>query len=140
MHKLHEFLVVKAHNGNVVMKVRKNCFTGEWKDSPLPVRVSTADGVPTTKYSVSHLHSISAEKMANMVTMYDCFIPSDCRLDYLPPLTVVSSTNSTAHTPAPTPTPSISSISGRQRKRKQNKCSTEGCDGSGHRKKTNKMD
>ena len=133
--KLHDFLVVKAHNGNVVMKVRENCFTGEWKDSPLRVRVSAADGVPTTKYSVSHLHSISAEKMANMVTMYDRFIPPDRRPDYLPPLTVVSSTTSTAHTPAPTTTPSISSTSGRQRKRKQSKCSTEGCDGSGHKKR-----
>ena len=79
--------------------------------------------------------------MANMVTMYDCFIPPDCRPHYLPPLTVVSSTTSTAHTPAPTPTPSISSISGRQRKRKQKKCSTEGCDGSGHpKKKKNEQD
>ena len=26
--KLHDFLVVKAHNGDVVMKVRENCFTG----------------------------------------------------------------------------------------------------------------
>ena len=30
-------IVVKAHNGNVVMKVRENCFTGVWKDSPLCV-------------------------------------------------------------------------------------------------------
>ena len=60
--KLHDFLVVRAHNGNVVMKVRENCYVGEWKDSPLHVRVSTAVGVPTTRYSDSHLHSISAEK------------------------------------------------------------------------------
>ncbi len=38
VHKLHDFLVVKVHNGNVVMKMRENCFAGEWKDSPLRVR------------------------------------------------------------------------------------------------------
>ena len=51
--KLHDFLVVKAHNGDVVMKVRKNCFTGVWKDSPLRVRDSTAIGVPTDQPTVT---------------------------------------------------------------------------------------
>ena len=36
--KYHSFLVVKAHDGTVVMKVRENCFGGIWKDSPLPQR------------------------------------------------------------------------------------------------------
>ena len=124
--KLHDFLVVKAHNGDVVMKVRKNCFTGVWKDSPLRVRDSTAIGVPTTTYSDTHLHSISAEKTANMVTMYDRFIPLDRRPDYLP-------TCSTAPTLAPASTPAPLTTPGRQRKRKQSKCSTTGCDGSGHK-------
>ena len=64
------------------MKVHENCFAGEWKDSSLRVRVSTAVGVPTTNYSDSHLHSISADKMANKFTMYERFISHDCRPVY----------------------------------------------------------
>jgi len=33
--KLHDFLVVKTNTGEVVMKVREWCFSGEWKRSPL---------------------------------------------------------------------------------------------------------
>ena len=118
--KLHDFLVVKAHDGKVVMKVRDKCYTGAWKDSPLHVQDSTAIGVPTTRYSDSHHHDISAEKM---VTMYDRFIPLGRRPEYLPP------TSSTAPTPtAPTPVLSTSS-----KQRKKSKCSTTGCDGLGHR-------
>ncbi len=107
--------VVKAHNGNVVMKVHENCFAGEWKDSSLRVRVSTAVGVPTTNYSDSHLHSISADKMANKFTMYERFISHDRRPDYLPPPTVVSSTSSTAQTSAQTSSSSSASTTAGQR-------------------------
>ena len=126
--------VVKAHNGNVVMKVHENCFAGEWKDSSLRVRVSTAVGVPTINYSDSHLHSVSADKMTNKFTMYERFISHDCRPDYLPPPTVMSSTSSTAQTSAQTSSSSSASTTAGQRKRKQSKCSTKGCDGLGHKK------
>ena len=33
--KLHDFLVVKTNTGEVVMKVREWCFSGQWKRSPL---------------------------------------------------------------------------------------------------------
>lgn len=32
--KYHDFPVVKAPDGTVVMKVREHCFSGSWKDSP----------------------------------------------------------------------------------------------------------
>ena len=35
--KYHDFLVVKAHDGTVVMKVREKCFDGIWKESPLVI-------------------------------------------------------------------------------------------------------
>ena len=77
--KLHNF-IVKTHNGNVVM--REKCFTGDEEGRIHHfVSVSALQMVPATKYSVSHLHSISAEKVPNMVTMYDHFIPPDCRPD-----------------------------------------------------------
>ena len=48
--RYHDFLVVKAHDGSVVMKVRENCFSGSWKDSPLRIRNSSLPGVPTETY------------------------------------------------------------------------------------------
>lgn len=73
--KLHDFLVVKAHNGEVVMKVCQQCFTGEWKKSPLKVVSAAVSDTCRSTYSETHSHSISGEKLANMVTMYDRFIP-----------------------------------------------------------------
>ena len=122
--KYHDFLVVKTHDRRVAMKVRQNCYSGDWKDSPLRVLDATASGVPETTYSNSHIREISAEKMANMTTMYDRFIPPDRRPVYLPPLTTSQSTASSSTT---------SSSVTRQSKRKQSKCSTPGCDGSGHK-------
>ena len=82
--RYHDFLVVKAHDGLVVMKVRENCFSGSWKDSPLRIRDSSLPRVPTETYKDTQTKTLTTEKMANMVTMYDRFIPPDCRPDYLP--------------------------------------------------------
>ena len=76
--KYHDFLVVKAHDGTVVMKVHENCFGGSWKDSPFCIRDLSVSGVPTETYKDTQTRSLTAEKMANMVTMYDRFIPPDC--------------------------------------------------------------
>ena len=76
--KLHDFLVVKTHDGRVVMKVREHCYGGDWKESPLHVRDHSASGIPTTTYAEKHYHGISAQKMADMVTMYDRYISPDC--------------------------------------------------------------
>ena len=138
MRKLHDFLVVKAHDMKVVMKVREQCFAGQWKDSPLHVRDSAAVGVPTVTYSESHNHSLSAEKkMANMVTMYNRFIAPNRRPDYLPPVTSSTSAVSTARTPVPATLVSSASAGQRKRKQKQSKWSMTGCaDGSGHKNPT----
>ena len=54
LRRYHDFLVVKTHDGQVVMKVRENCYNGDWKESPLHVLDATAPGVPDTKYSDTH--------------------------------------------------------------------------------------
>lgn len=46
--KLHDFLIVKGYDGQVVMKVREKCFTGEWKRSPLRLLDPATPGIPTT--------------------------------------------------------------------------------------------
>ena len=126
--KLHDFLVVKTNDGEVVMKVREHYSAGVWKNSPLKVVNTDVAGTPLTTYRETHCHSISAEKMANMVTMYDRFVSPDCRPEYLPPLNC----HTTDPCPPTTVTPTaLSSSSGRPRK--QSKCSVQGCDGTGHR-------
>jgi hypothetical protein len=126
--KYHDFLVVKAHDGTVVMKVREHCFSGSWKDSPLRIRDSSVSGVPTETYKETQTRSLTAEKMANMVTMYDRFIPPHCRPDYLPPQSTAIRSSC-----APSTSASAQSSASPSRKRKQSKCSTEGCDGTGHK-------
>ena len=151
--KLHDFLVVKAHDGRVVMKVHEHCYSGDWKESPLHVRDHSASGIPTTTYAEKHYHGISAQKMADMVTMYNRYISPDCRPQYIQlsgtPTTYtsvvsatapssascsVTATSSSLSTTARTSTTSSSSApSMAGRKRRQSKCSTEGCDGTGHK-------
>ena len=135
--KLHDFLIVKGYDGHVVMKVRKKCFTGEWRQSPLRLLDATTPGIPTTTYKDAHSYNIKDDKLANMVTMYNRFISPDRRPEYLPPLQPAltlqhqpSSSSTIQHQPT--------STSGRQeppRRRKQSKCTVEGCDGCGHRNK-----
>lgn len=83
--KLHDFLLIKTHDGKVVMKVRELCYTGAWTDSKLKVKDPTVPWLPLHTYKEKHYHSLSKEKMANMVTMYDRFIPPSHRPNYLPP-------------------------------------------------------
>ena len=123
--KYHDFLIVKAHDRRVVMKVRENCFGGNWKDSPHHVRDSSKPGVPTTTYKETQTKSLTAEKMANMVVMYNRFIPCDCRPDYLPSQCTAPSTTARE--------PSVTAPPGPSRKRKQSKCTTDGCNGTGHK-------
>ena len=55
--KYHDFLVVKAHDGTVVMKVRENCYSESWKDSPLRMHDSSVSGVPTQTYKDTESHN-----------------------------------------------------------------------------------
>jgi len=130
--KYHDFLIVKAHDGTVVMKVHENCFGGSWRNSPLHVRDSSVPGVPTDTYKETQMKTISAEKMANMITMYDRFIPPNHRPDYLPSSIPSMSAPSTSSATTSSASQSAATVPGPSQKRKQNKCSTEGCDGTGH--------
>lgn len=89
--KLHDFLVVRLYDGNVVMKVRDHIYTGGWKNSPLTLCNPSLPTAPTDTYD-HRTRTITKEKMANMVTMYDKFIPPQFRPDYLPPPTDSSRT------------------------------------------------
>ena len=119
--KLHDFLIVKRYDRQVVMKVREKCFTEEWRQSPL--RLLPTPGIPTTTYKDTHSHSIKDDKLANMVTMYNRFITPDRCAEYLPPLQPAltlqhqpSSTSTLQHQPSSTSTTQHqpTSTSGRQ--------------------------
>ena len=57
------------------------------------MRDSSVSGIPTETYK----DSLTTEKMANMITLYDRFIPPNCRPDYLPSQsTATCSTTSTS--------------------------------------------
>lgn len=131
--KLHDFIVVKTNTGEVVMKVRERCYTGEWNRSPLRILNPSLPDTLLSTYSATHLHDIPEGKMADMITMYNRFIPPDHRPDYLPTLTTAAPRPSTSVSQQSTTTSSSSSSKGR---RKQSKCSVEGCDGTGHRNPT----
>ena len=60
--KLHDFLVVKTNDGEVVMKVHEHYSAGVRKNSPLKVVNTDVAGTPLTTYRETHCHSISAEK------------------------------------------------------------------------------
>ena len=131
--KLHDFLFIRAHTGQVVMKVREHCFKGQWKDSPLRMVNPTAPGRPSTSYKDTHEHNIKDDKMANMVTMYDKFISPDRRPEYLPALMQPHPISTLAQSSARVQTASTSSSA--PMRRKASKCTVDGCDGSGHRNK-----
>ena len=82
--KYYDFLIVKSHDGGVVMKVRENCFSGSWSESQLHVKHPDADCTPKVAYSDTHTRPLTSEKMANMITMYDRFIAPHRHPDYLP--------------------------------------------------------
>lgn len=48
--KLHDFLVVRTHDGSVVMKVRESIYSGGWNDSPLKLSDASLPGAPTSTY------------------------------------------------------------------------------------------
>ena len=66
------------------MRIREHCFTGEWKRLPLHVVNGEVSGRPTVTYKEAHMHRIKDDKMANMVTMYNCFISPKRFPEYLP--------------------------------------------------------
>lgn len=134
--KYHDFLFIRSHIGEIVMKVREQCYTGAWKDSPLRLLDPSICGTPTTNYKDTKYHAIKDEKMANMITMYNRFISPDRRPSYLPVFQPSYIGTQSTSTSAPTATPHQQPSSGAtSRPRKPSKCSVAGCDGTGHRNK-----
>lgn len=71
---LHDFLFVKAQNGEVVMKVRDFYLGGAWKVSPLHPKNTALSGIPTNNYKDKRWHPISDDKMANTISMYNRYM------------------------------------------------------------------
>ena len=82
-------------------------------------------GVQTDTYKETQMKTFSAEKMANMITVYDCFITPDHRPDYLPPSNSTRSAlaPSTRSATTSSASQSAATVPGPSRKRKQSKCS-----------------
>ena len=57
--------------------------------SPLHQKNTTSE-IHTDTFNGKCWHQISDDKTAHMVTMYDRFIPPDCRPEFLPPIPVQS--------------------------------------------------
>ncbi len=99
--KLHDFLIARSYLGSVVMKVRGKCYSGPFAESPLKVTDINASGVPSENYKQTHYRPLSEEKMKDMVTMYDRFIPVERRPVYLPSFRATSSGVHSHPTPRP---------------------------------------
>jgi len=117
MCKVHNH-VVKAHNGNVEMKVREKCFTGDVEGftilcSSQHCRWFQPPSTVSATFTVFQLRKCPIWLPCMTVSFLLIVVQittTDCCIVY---------TTWTAHTPAPTPTPSTSSTSGGQRRRKK---------------------
>ena len=123
--KFHDFLIMKSHDGKVMMKVRDWCVKGSWKPLPLHVRNVSVVGTTTTTYEP---HTLSTEKLVNMVTMYGRYTPPDWHPEYLPPLSTSSTSASSSCNVLVRSSPQVP-----PQKCKPSKCSTPGSDGKGHK-------
>ena len=82
-------------------------------------------GVQTDTYKETQMKTFSAEKLANMITVYDCFITPDHRPDYLLPSNSTRSAlaPSTRSATTSSASQSAATVPGPSWKRKQSKCS-----------------
>ena len=123
---LHDFLFFKSAD-SVVTKVRELCYSGAWKQSPLHPKDPSLPGIPTENYKDNQFKTLKKEKMEHMISMYNKFIAPNRRPSYLPslPQSIVPSLSLPLTQPPPM-----------QHTRRKSKCSTPGCDGTGHRNKS----
>ena len=133
---MHEFLITRSDN-NIIMKVRSSCHVGSLLASPLSVVESSQSCILSHCYA-DHLRPLAAEKLAHMLQMYSKFVPPDCWPRYLPPVPQTSlgippPTVSSNPGPSQVSHPSSTNQIPIPRAKKANKCSTRGCDGSGHK-------
>ena len=132
--KYHDYLIARSYDQSIVMKVRESCCKGSFSKSPLRVIDPDAVSIPAHNYKDTQFRNLSIEKFENMKLMYDQFVPSERRPDYLPPPSMVinsagtssrsSSFSAPCNTTEPPPT---------KKPRKQCSCSTPGCNGTGHK-------
>ena len=124
--KFHDFVINRNTDGNAQLKVRERCDSGEFKPANLKVRreaSATTLCIPETSSNYQQSkRPLSAEKMADMNTMYTRFIdparwPTFISQDSLQP-------------PQQSQAPQTEQTA-RSRGRKH--CSTPGCDGTGHK-------
>ena len=152
--KIHDFLIVRSINGQVVMKLRTSCHSGIPLESPLRIVDSTQSGSPTGCYR-DHPRPLTANKIAHMTQMCYRYIPPARWPSYitssvprteplLPASATLATSSSTAQASTSASTSSVTPSTDQQEpgpplakkpKTTAKKCGTPGCDGSGHRNK-----
>ena len=133
--KMHDFLIIRS-NEKVLMKIRASCHTGNLIESPLSAVDLSISCVPSDCYS-DHPRPLSSDKLAHMLQMYNRYVPPDRWPSYL--ISASQSNPRPIVTSNPGPSRNVQESSSSEHSippaKKIKKCSTPGCDGSGHRNK-----
>ena len=130
---MHDFLIVRSENE--VMKMRSICHVGNLMASPLSAVDPSQSCIPMHCYA-DHPRPLAAEKLAHVQQMYSRYVPPERWPRYLS-----SIPQTTSPTAASNPGPSRITLDSSTTKphqppaKKVKKCTTIGCDGSGHRNK-----
>ena len=89
---LHDFVFAKnPKTGDVMARVHELCYEGLLKDSTIKVasgHLASDLVIPTPSFTYQAqglINDISSLKLAHLVQMFNNFIDSNHRLDFLPP-------------------------------------------------------
>ena len=131
--KYHDFVVSRDAANDARLRVREKCGSGAFKIDNLKLRSGSSSlTVCTPDPSSNYLNSrrpLSSEKLSDMVTMYSRFIDPDRWPTYISAAQDDRTTGQSANTgPASSTDTSTTSVRG-----KKSHCSTQGCDGTGHK-------
>ena len=152
--KMHDFMIVRGVNSEVVMKLRTHCHTGTPIESPLHVVDPTQSGSPRSCYR-DHPRSLAADKITHVTQMCHRYVPPTRWPSYItspvqqpvPPILAsaslatdssvgqASSDTNTSRVMPSTVQEELGPPPAKKTKRASRKCNTPGCDGSGHRNK-----